>query len=78
MTAAGRKVNVDGMKIGAVAESSGVPPKSIRYYESIGLIHPAERRRNGYRSYSPHGVVSLPGPEDLARVGATGEHRQRK
>lgn len=47
------------MNIGTVAERSGVPPKSIRYYESIGLIHPAERRANGYRSYSPHDMQTL-------------------
>ena len=40
------------MNIGTVAENSGVPPKTIRYYESIGLIRPADRRSNGYRSYS--------------------------
>ncbi len=40
------------MNIGTVAERSGVPPKTIRYYESIGLINPANRRPNGYRSYS--------------------------
>jgi MerR family transcriptional regulator, copper efflux regulator len=40
------------MNIGTVARKSGVPPKSIRYYESIGLIHPAVRRANGYRTYS--------------------------
>ena len=40
------------MNIGTVAGRSGVPPKTIRYYESIGLVHPAERRPNGYRSYS--------------------------
>lgn len=47
------------MNIGTVAERSGVPPKSIRYYESIGLIQPAERRPNGYRSYSPHDMRAL-------------------
>lgn len=47
------------MSIGTVAERSGVPPKSIRYYESIGLIHPAERRPNGYRSYSPLDMRTL-------------------
>jgi MerR family copper efflux transcriptional regulator len=47
------------MNIGTVAERSGVPPKSIRYYESIGLIQPAERRANGYRSYSPHDMRTL-------------------
>lgn len=40
------------MNIGTVAERSGVPRKTIRYYESIGLIQTAERRANGYRSYS--------------------------
>lgn len=47
------------MNIGAVAERSGVPSKSIRYYESIGLIQPAERRANGYRSYSPLDMQTL-------------------
>lgn len=52
-------MNRENMNIGAVAERSGVPQKSIRYYESIGLIDPAERRPNGYRSYSPHDMRTL-------------------
>ena len=40
------------MNIGTVAEKAGVPPKTIRYYETIGLIRKAERRSNGYRDYS--------------------------
>lgn len=40
------------MNIGTVAEKSGVPAKTIRYYETIGLIRPAKRRPNGYRDYS--------------------------
>ncbi|MBI4342204.1 MAG: Cu(I)-responsive transcriptional regulator [Candidatus Omnitrophica bacterium] len=40
------------MNIGTIAEKSGVPPKTIRYYESIGLVRPADRRPNGYRSYT--------------------------
>ena len=40
------------MNIGTVAQKSGVPPKTIRYYEMIGLIAPAVRRPNGYRAYS--------------------------
>src|SRR5437667_6177998 len=47
------------MNIGTVAERSGVPPKTIRYYEDIGLLRPAQRRSNGYRSYSPAGMHSL-------------------
>jgi len=40
------------MNIGTVAERSGVPPKTIRYYESIGLIPSAGRQANGYRTYN--------------------------
>jgi len=40
------------MNIGTVAKKSGVPVKTIRYYESIGLIPSAGRRANGYRIYS--------------------------
>ncbi len=39
------------MNIGIVAKKSGLPPKTIRYYEDIGLILP-DRLDNGYRSYS--------------------------
>jgi len=59
LTSTGSRVNIESMNIGTVAERSGVPPKSIRYYESIGLITPAERRPNGYRSYSAHDMQTL-------------------
>lgn len=38
------------MNIGEVARKSGLPPKTIRYYESAGLIEPA-RTDNGYRDF---------------------------
>lgn len=38
------------MNIGDVAKQSGVPTKTIRYYEDIGLISPI-RAQNGYRSF---------------------------
>lgn len=47
------------MNIGNVAERSGVPPKTIRYYESVGLIQPAARRPNGYRTYTPVDMRTL-------------------
>ena len=38
------------MNIGEVAKASGLPAKTIRYYEDIGLIKP-NRRDNGYRDF---------------------------
>ncbi|WP_114388947.1 Cu(I)-responsive transcriptional regulator [Notoacmeibacter marinus] len=39
------------MNIGEVSAASGLPSKTIRYYEEIGLIRP-ERSANGYRDFS--------------------------
>ena len=52
-------MNAGRMNISRAAEKCGVPPKSIRYYESIGLIDAAERRPNGYRSYSHDDMRTL-------------------
>lgn len=38
------------MNISEVARLSGLPPKTIRYYEDIGLIKPL-RSDNGYRQF---------------------------
>lgn len=39
------------MNIGDVAEATGLPSKTIRYYEDIGLIKP-DRDANGYRNFT--------------------------
>jgi MerR family copper efflux transcriptional regulator len=39
------------MNIGEIAARSGMPPKTIRYYESVGLIEEAARTDSGYRRY---------------------------
>lgn len=39
------------MNIGEVSDASGLPAKTIRYYEDIGLVRP-DRGRNGYRDFS--------------------------
>ncbi len=39
------------MNIGEVASKSGLPAKTIRYYEDIGLVEASSRKENGYRDY---------------------------
>lgn len=46
------------MNIGTAARESGLPPKTIRYYEEIGLLT-ADRAANGYRDYSSEDVHRL-------------------
>jgi MerR family copper efflux transcriptional regulator len=47
------------MNIGSVAKRAGVTAKTIRYYESIGLIPTASRADNGYRDYGKTDVEML-------------------
>jgi Cu(I)-responsive transcriptional regulator len=56
------------MNIGQAAEASGLPAKTIRYYEEIGLVR-SERRGNNYRDYSEKALHNL---RFLARARALG------
>lgn len=47
------------MQIGELANSMGVTTKSIRYYESIGLLDEPARTESGYRSYGPQASERL-------------------
>ncbi|HSR70991.1 MAG TPA: Cu(I)-responsive transcriptional regulator [Kiloniellales bacterium] len=47
------------MQIGTIARKSGVPAKTIRYYESIGLIDAAARTGSGYRVYDARDLQTL-------------------
>ena len=46
------------MNIGDVAIQSGLPAKTIRYYEDIGLIKPG-RTDNGYREFGARDMHNL-------------------
>ena len=56
------------MNIGVVARKSGLPAKTIRYYEDIGLVK-ADRKSNGYRDYSEEHLNTL---RFLARARSLG------
>lgn len=59
------------MNIGAAADLTGVPAKTIRYYESIGLIPPARRAKNGYRHYTGFDIETLKFIQRTRKLGFT-------
>lgn len=54
-----RADTVAGVKIGELAESVGVTTKTVRYYESIGVLDEPPRTPSGYRDYSTDAVARL-------------------
>ncbi|QAX85322.1 MerR family transcriptional regulator [Pseudomonas sp. DTU12.3] len=47
------------MKIGELAQMSGLSASRIRFYEAQGLIPKVERQGNGYRRYPPQVLQTL-------------------
>jgi DNA-binding transcriptional MerR regulator len=47
------------MKIGELADKTGMAPSAIRYYEQSGLLPKPERGSNGYRDYAEAAVERL-------------------
>lgn len=46
-------------RVGEVAENLGVSPRTIKYYEEIGLVEPEERSPGGFRLYGEREVERL-------------------
>ena len=47
------------LNIGEASAASGVSAKSIRHYESVGLIPPANRTGSNYRLYTAKNIQTL-------------------
>jgi len=47
------------MRIGEVAHESGVPAKTIRYWEAEGLVLAPGRTPSGYRDFEPETIERL-------------------
>lgn len=56
------------MRIGQLAEATGTSPRSLRHYESAGLIRSA-RLSNGYRDYEDDQVEQVATIRDLLAAG---------
>ncbi len=59
------------MRIGTVADRSGVTAKTIRYYEDIGVLDVASRSPNGYRDYPEEVLQRLAFVRSAQAVGLT-------
>ena len=60
---------MSGMRIGEVAEQAGVTTKTLRYYETIGLLPSADRTPSGYRSYGPDALERVRFIRDAQATG---------
>ena len=47
------------IRIGELAERTGVTPRTIRYYEEIGLLQGSDRRKGSHRLYADADVERI-------------------
>jgi DNA-binding transcriptional MerR regulator len=59
------------MRVGELAAAGGVTAKTVRYYESLGLLAPPRRLTNGYREYGSDAVDRLRFIRDSQAAGLT-------
>ena len=59
------------MKIGELADQAAVSTKTIRYYESIGLLPEPARTASGYRDYDGEATERLRFIRDAQATGLT-------
>lgn len=57
------------LKIGDFARLAGTNLRTLRYYEEIGLLHPARRSAGGFRYYRTHDLDRLRMVASLQRLG---------
>ena len=59
----------DRMRMGDLTEQAGVTARTVRYYESIGLIPAGEREGNGQHYYTEETVARLRKIDQLKMLG---------
>ena len=54
-------MNADGrlIRVGEVAERLEVSPRTVKYYEELGLVEPEERSTGGFRLYGSREIARL-------------------
>ncbi len=57
------------IRMGELTERASVTPRTVRYYESIGLMPPGEREGNGQHYYTDETVARLRKIDQLKNLG---------
>ena len=57
------------MRIGELAERLNLNPRTLRYYESIGLLAAPDRTHSGYRDYSDDDLEHVQFVKSAQRLG---------
>jgi MerR family copper efflux transcriptional regulator len=57
------------MRIGDLTQRAGVTQRTVRYYESIGLLPPGEREGHGQHYYTEEAVARLRKIDQLKQLG---------
>ena len=65
-----------GMKIGVLASRSGLPVKTLRYYEDLGLLPAIGRSEGGYRLFAEESLCRLEFIRRLKTLGLSLEEIQ--
>ena len=59
------------MRIGEVANRSGVTVDTVRFYERLGVLPSPDREPSGYRDYAPATVERIQLTRELQAIGFT-------
>ena len=59
------------MRIGEIANRSGVTVDTVRFYERLGVLPSPDREASGYRDYAPETVERIQLTRELQAIGFT-------
>lgn len=57
------------MKIGELAQQTGLSIRTLHYYDEIGLLSPSDRTRSGHRRYCEQDIIRLQRILSLRQLG---------
>src|SRR5256885_13714858 len=69
LTANGRQVMSDALKVGELARRTGLTVRTLHHYDEIGLLRPSLHTGSGHRLYAAADVARLQQVVSLRQLG---------